>query len=129
MVISEQKFISEIIKEKLPNLKYCVLSGPSFAEEMVKNHPTLVTVAAFEEKYAKEVQTIVSSEFFKIYTSDDVLGVEIAGGIKNVYAIGAGIVEGSGYGYNTKAALITRSTIVNTFNSLFTKLYSFLFIF
>ena len=88
---------------------------------MVLQHPTLVTVASKDEEVAKKVQKIVSSGFFRIYTHNDVLGVEIAGALKNVLAIGAGIIEGSGMGYNTKAALVTRGSIVNFLLTFFFK--------
>jgi glycerol-3-phosphate dehydrogenase (NAD(P)+) len=71
-----------------------------------------VTVASYDKEAANKVQKMVSSNRFRIYTSGDVLGVEIAGALKNVYAIGAGIVEGIGFGYNTKTALVTRGTMV-----------------
>ena len=71
-----------------------------------------MTVASYDKEAANKVQKMVSSNRFRIYTSGDVLGVEIAGALKNVYAIGAGIVEGIGFGYNTKTALVTRGTMV-----------------
>jgi glycerol-3-phosphate dehydrogenase len=111
MVIADRKFISEVIQEiSGGKLRYAILSGPSFAEEMVKSHPTCVVIASKHEDDAKYVQDRLTNIFFRVYTQNDVIGVEIAGALKNVVAIGAGIVEGAGYGYNSMAALITRGT-------------------
>ena len=84
------------------------LSGPSFAREVVAKYPTAVVVAGPNGDLAREVQVLFSSESFRVYTSDDVIGVELGGALKNVIAIAAGIVEGLRYGHNTLAALITR---------------------
>lgn len=86
----------------------CVLSGPSFAKEVAEKKPTLVVVASKDLDKAEFVQKEFSCEFFRIYTSDDVIGVELGGAVKNVIAIAAGISEGMGLGYNAMAALITR---------------------
>ncbi len=86
----------------------CVLSGPSFAKEVMDGKPTLVVVASKDIDKAEEVQNNFSSERFRIYTSDDVMGVELGGALKNVIAIAAGICEGMKLGYNAMAALITR---------------------
>eukprot|EP01016_Furgasonia_blochmanni_P014624 TRINITY_DN1771_c0_g1_i1.p1 TRINITY_DN1771_c0_g1~~TRINITY_DN1771_c0_g1_i1.p1 ORF type:complete len:373 (+),score=48.07 TRINITY_DN1771_c0_g1_i1:950-2068(+) len=111
MVISERKFISEIVNEiSGGKLRYAMLSGPSFAEEMIKSHITCVVVASIHEEDARWVQERLTNMFFRVYTQGDVIGVEIAGALKNVVAIGAGIVEGAGFGYNSMAALITRGT-------------------
>lgn len=85
-----------------------VLSGPSFAREVAVSHPTAVVVASKDNAVAKEVQHFVSGGYLRAYTSDDVLGVEIAGALKNVVAIAAGISDGLQFGDNTRAALITR---------------------
>lgn len=84
------------------------LSGPSFAREVVAKYPTAVVVAGQNAGLAEEVQVLFSSESFRVYTSDDIVGVELGGALKNVIAIAAGIVEGLRYGHNTTAALITR---------------------
>lgn len=84
------------------------LSGPSFAREVAGQHPTAVVAASGNEDLARTVQRLFSSETFRVYTSDDVIGVELGGALKNVIAIAAGIVEGLRYGHNTMAALITR---------------------
>ncbi len=103
--------ISEILEDVLHE-KYhyylSFLSGPSFAKEVSSHHPTLVTVASINTKLAKRVQEIFATNYFRTYTTNDVTGVEIGGALKNVIAIGAGVVAGLGYGTNTTAALITR---------------------
>jgi glycerol-3-phosphate dehydrogenase (NAD(P)+) len=102
---------SGILKQLLPprlHTQIAVLSGPSFAKEVAKKIPTAITVAAFDPEVAKAVQNIFATEYFRVYTSDDVCGVELGGALKNVIAIAAGISDGLGLGYNTRAALITR---------------------
>lgn len=100
--------LSEIIQEELPESRVCVLSGPSHAEEVARHMPTLVTVAGKDESAAAYLQEIFSGPRFRVYTSTDVLGIEIGGALKNVIALAAGISDGLGYGDNVKAALITR---------------------
>ncbi len=105
------KRISEMIFEELPFLtedQLVVLSGPSHAEEVGKRHPTTVTVASSSLDAAKDVQQLFSNEFFRVYTSEDVVGIELGGALKNIIALGAGLSDGLGYGDNAKAALITR---------------------
>lgn len=87
---------------------FATLSGPTFALELAKGHPTAAVIASRDAEFAKEMQRALSSEVFRLYYSDDVIGVELAAAVKNVIAIGAGVVEGLGLGYNTTAALITR---------------------
>ncbi|MBN2695485.1 NAD(P)-dependent glycerol-3-phosphate dehydrogenase [bacterium] len=103
--------ISEILEDVLHE-KYhyylSFLSGPSFAKEVASLHPTLVTVASINTKLAKHVQEIFATNYFRTYTTNDVTGVEVGGALKNVIAIGAGVVSGLGYGTNTTSALITR---------------------
>jgi len=84
------------------------LSGPSFAKEVGKKIPTAVTVAALSEGTARAVQAAFATGYFRVYTSHDVIGVELGGAVKNVMAIAAGISDGLGLGFNTRAALITR---------------------
>ena len=84
------------------------LSGPSFAAEIMKKHPMAVVVASEDVKIAKFVQRALSSKFFRVYTSSDVIGVEVGGAIKNPLAIGAGMASGLNYGKSTLASLITR---------------------
>ena len=85
-----------------------VLSGPSFAKEVAQHQPTAVTVAFADIEAARAVQYLFASDYFRAYTSTDVLGLEISGAMKNVIAIAAGISDGLGFGLNTRAALITR---------------------
>jgi len=103
--ISTGKRISQIVSEVL-NAPYCVLSGPSHAEEVMRKLPTAVTVAG---DFAEEVQHDLNTRTFRVYTVDDVVGVEIAGALKNVMAIAAGILDGLGGWDNAKAALMTRA--------------------
>lgn len=109
--IGTHKRISEIIHEELTD-RYCsniaVLSGPSHAEEVAKKDITLITAASADEKAAKKVQDLFTNDYLRIYTNDDVVGVETGAAFKNVIAIGAGILHGLGYGDDAKAALITR---------------------
>ena len=102
------KRLSEVIGEELPNDNICVLSGPSHAEEVARMIPTSVTVVSKSLAAASIVQDILSSEFLRIYTATDLIGVELGGALKNVIAVCAGITDGLGLGDNTKAALITR---------------------
>ncbi len=85
-----------------------VLSGPSFAEEVAKNIPTAVTIGFNEIFIAKEMQNIFGSDYFRVYASRDIIGLEISAAIKNIIAIATGVCDGLGYGLNTNAALITR---------------------
>jgi len=85
-----------------------VLSGPSFADEVAVEQPTAVTTAFADQDAAKTIQHLFSTSFFRVYTSTDIIGLEISAAMKNVIAIAAGISDGLGYGLNTRAALITR---------------------
>lgn len=98
--------LSEALGRDESNL--AVLSGPSFAREVALGTPTAVTVAAYREKVAEELQELFMTDRFRVYTSTDVIGAELGGALKNVMAIAAGIVAGLGLGKNTLAALITR---------------------
>lgn len=100
--------LSEVIKEEIPQGKICVLSGPSHAEEVSKGIPTTVVVGAEDKKTAELIQDAFICNTFRVYTSPDIIGIELGGAIKNVIALAAGIVDGLGLGDNTKAALITR---------------------
>ena len=105
------KRMSEVMTELLsPHFipRIAVLSGPSFAKEVAATHPTAVVVASEDSAVAKDVQYLVSGAYLRAYTSKDVLGVEIAGALKNVVAIAAGISAGLQFGDNSRAALITR---------------------
>jgi len=100
--------MSEVAESEMPGRAIAVLSGPSFAEELAREQPTAVVVASHGAEVAERVQRAVAGRAFRAYSSDDVVGVELAGALKNVIAIAAGIVDGLGYGSNTVAALITR---------------------
>ncbi|MET0552778.1 MAG: NAD(P)H-dependent glycerol-3-phosphate dehydrogenase [Vicinamibacteria bacterium] len=100
--------MSEVASAEAPGRPLAVLSGPSFAAEVVQRQPTAVVVASADPAVAEEVQRLVSSPVFRAYSSTDVVGVELGGALKNVIAIAAGIVDGLGYGHNTVAALVTR---------------------
>ena len=100
--------MSEVAAEEAPGQAVAVLSGPSFALEVAQGQPTTVVVASGTHAVAEAVQRAVSTRSFRAYSSDDVIGVELGGALKNVIAIAAGIVDGLGYGHNTVAALITR---------------------
>ena len=88
--------------------RIAVLSGPSFAREVGQNLPTVVTAAARKAAVAQTVQQVFAGRTFRVYTSTDVVGVEIGGAVKNVIALAAGVSDGLGFGHNTRAALITR---------------------
>ena len=100
--------LSQIIEEELPEANVAVLSGPSHAEEVGKGLPTTCVVGARTRQTAEYLQEIFMSPVFRVYTSPDVLGIELGAALKNVIALAAGIADGLGYGDNTKAALITR---------------------
>ena len=101
--------MSEIIRKKLgAKIKIAVLSGPSHAEEVGRKMPTAVIVASRDVKIADYLQKIFSNKYFRVYTSKDVIGVELGGALKNVIALSKGILDGMGLGDNTKAALLTR---------------------
>jgi glycerol-3-phosphate dehydrogenase (NAD(P)+) len=100
--------MSEVIAKVLNTDRIIVLSGPSHAEEVVRGIPTAVVVAAKDPALATTAQKVFMNERFRIYTHDDVIGVELGGALKNIIAIAAGACDGIGFGDNTKAALCTR---------------------
>lgn len=103
--------MSEMVKEVFPSLdasQIGTLSGPSHAEEVSKRIPTAVVAASESEETAKSIQNLFSSAYFRVYSSTDIKGVELGGAVKNVIAIGAGIIDGAKFGDNTKAAIMTR---------------------
>ena len=108
--IESGKRISQIVGELSPTNrdKFVCLSGPSFAREVVENHPTAVVAASEDPEAAQYVQSALNFENLRIYTNDDLVGTELGGSIKNVIAIAAGMVFGLGFGSNSVAALITR---------------------
>ena len=100
--------LSQIIEEEIPQADVAVLSGPSHAEEVGKCIPTTCVVGAHSRETAEYLQNIFMSKVFRVYTTPDMLGMELGGALKNVIALAAGMADGLGYGDNTKAALITR---------------------
>lgn len=90
------------------NIEYGVLSGPSFAKEVANEVPTAVTIGFENLQTAKEIQMVFVTDFFRVYASSDVIGLEISAALKNIIAIATGVCDGLGYGLNTRAALITR---------------------
>ncbi len=100
--------MTTIISEEVPGRAVVGVSGPSFASEVVARHPTAIVAASHDLAAARIVQTALSSGSFRVYTHNDVIGVELGGALKNVMAVATGIVEGVGLGYNSRAALITR---------------------
>ncbi|SET35427.1 glycerol 3-phosphate dehydrogenase (NAD(P)+) [Nitrosomonas marina] len=103
------KLPHQIVAEVLPDQLSCgVISGPSFAVEVARGLPTALTLASEDENFSREMASQLHSKNLRIYTSQDVIGVETGGAIKNVITIAAGISDGMGYGHNARAALITR---------------------
>ncbi len=100
--------MSGVFEECLPEARFAALSGPSFAAEVCQGQPTLVVAAAKDEATSHDAQLIFATPRFRVYSHDDVIGVELAGALKNVIAIAAGILEGLGMGHNPRAAVITR---------------------
>jgi len=114
---STLKLMSEILSEELPRVteeRIAVVSGPSHAEEVARKIPTSVVAASSNATLAQSIQQCFSTDYFRVYTNDDIKGVEIAGATKNVIAIAAGICDGLGFGDNTKGALLTRGLVEMT---------------
>lgn len=102
------KGMSELIHDELGNIKLAVLSGPTIAQEVVRDIPTTAVIASRDKRLRKYLQNIFSTERLRIYTNSDVIGVELGGSLKNIIAIAAGISDGLGFGTNTKAAILSR---------------------
>ena len=102
------KLLHQIVQEEIPDCSYAVVSGPTFALEVAKSLPTAMTVASNDNDLASVIARAFQGGNFRVYTSFDVMGVELGGAIKNVMAIAAGISDGLGFGANARAALITR---------------------
>ncbi|UQZ81939.1 Glycerol-3-phosphate dehydrogenase [NAD(P)+] [Paenibacillus konkukensis] len=105
------KRMSTVLADELPEYdasRIVVLSGPSHAEEVIKQCPTTVVVASEHAEAAEEAQDLLINSSFRVYTNPDVVGVEVGGALKNIIALGAGLTDGLGYGDNAKAALLTR---------------------
>ena len=100
--------MSQVFAECLPQGRFAALSGPSFAAEVCQGQPTAVVAAASDERTARDAQQVFATPTFRVYSGQDVVGVELGGALKNVIAIAAGVLEGMGLGSNTTAALITR---------------------
>jgi glycerol-3-phosphate dehydrogenase (NAD(P)+) len=100
--------MSEVIYEELGNVKLAVLSGPTIAQEVARKIPTAAVIASYDKAIRKYLQDIFMTDFFRIYTKQDVIGVELGGSLKNIIAIACGISDGLGFGTNAKAALLTR---------------------
>lgn len=102
--------MSQVLSDvwSLDSSRIAVMSGPNFAKEVALHHPTATVIASVNQELAVLFQELLSTDYFRAYTSTDVLGVEVGGILKNVIAIGAGIIEGLGFGENTRAALIVR---------------------
>ena len=102
------KTMTEVVEEVVPQAKVAALSGPTHAEEVGRGLPSTIVAATRDEETAKYIQQQFNTPVFRVYTSTDILGVEIGAALKNVIALAAGMSDGLGYGDNTKAALITR---------------------
>lgn len=106
--ISSLKRMSEIIHEELGSVSFAVLSGPTIAHEVAGGLPTTAVIASHDKQVRRHLQDIFMTERFRIYTNDDVIGVELGGSLKNIIAIACGISDGLGFGTNTKAGLLSR---------------------
>jgi glycerol-3-phosphate dehydrogenase (NAD(P)+) len=100
--------MTEVVAQVAPGRPYAVLTGPNLAEEVGLGHPTASVVAASESELAGDLQRLFSTDSFRVYTNDDLVGCELGGSLKNVMAIASGIADGMGFGDNTRAALVTR---------------------
>ena len=103
--------MSQVAESVLPGEymeRFACIAGPSFAREVCKKHPTAVTIACNDLEQAERLQQVFNTEFFRVYISQDLTGVQLGGALKNVIAIGAGVADGLGFGHNARAALITR---------------------
>ncbi|WP_028830037.1 NAD(P)H-dependent glycerol-3-phosphate dehydrogenase [Proteocatella sphenisci] len=109
--IGTNKRTSEIVQEILPNNKFVSLSGPSHAEEVAVNMPTTIVSASKSSEAMIRVQELFIKTSVRVYTNSDVTGVELAGAFKNIIALGIGIIDGLGFGDNTKAAMMTRGLV------------------
>lgn len=103
--------MSEIVKELMPENEVAVLSGPSHAEEVARSIPTAVVVSSRKREVAEYIQDVFMTPMFRVYTNPDIVGVELGGALKNIIALGAGIIDGLELGDNTKAAVMTRGIV------------------
>ena len=102
------RLISEILAETLTNTNIGILSGPTFASEVITGSPTAATFAMQDQSFATRLAERLSSTSFRLYTSDDIIGTQVGGAVKNIIAIACGIASGQGFGENTRAAIVTR---------------------
>lgn len=105
--------MSDVTKEVIPEEtehRFAVFSGPTFAKEIIERQPSAATVASEDEKTAKEIIDLLTTDYLRLYLNDDITGVQIGGAIKNIIAIASGIADGMGLGLNSRAALITRGS-------------------
>lgn len=106
--LGSMALMTDVVSAEVPGNAVVALSGPSFAAEVAGRQPTAVVAASTEQSAARQVQETLSGGTFRVYTHDDVTGVELGGSLKNVMAVATGILEGVGLGFNSRAALITR---------------------
>jgi glycerol-3-phosphate dehydrogenase (NAD+) len=112
LYLEQNCLLSEAINRSLNrDQPYAILSGPSFAKEIMMNFPTAVVVASKYLYHAVQIQRVMTNLYFRIYATQDVIGVQLGGALKNPLAIGAGVIEGTGMGINTMAAYLTRSSL------------------
>ena len=109
-LLSVSRICKELLGEEILS-RYVALSGPTFAREVAQELPSLIVAASRNAESAKRIQTALSGPSLRVYTNSDVVGVELGGAVKNVIAIAAGICDGLGFGYNARAALITRGLV------------------
>ena len=112
--ISSSKFLTDVVKEVLPYKTLSILSGPSFSNEVSQNLPTAVTLAANKKIIFEEISNLISNKNFRMYYSNDLIGTQLGGALKNIYAIAAGVTQGLNLGENAKSALISRSFVEMT---------------
>lgn len=106
------RFLHEVVEEELGAQQiYAILAGPSFASEVAKQLPTAVTIATKDEKFGLDLLKYFHSDTFRVYLSNDIIGVQVGGVIKNILAVASGLSDGLGYGANARAALITRGIV------------------
>ena len=107
--ITSSKFLTQVVEELIPYKSISILSGPSFSNEVAQNLPTAVTLATKDKSNFEKISKLIQSKEFRVYYSNDLLGTQIGGALKNIYAVAAGIAKGLNLGENAKSALISRS--------------------
>jgi len=112
--ISSSKFLTDVVKEVMPYKTLSILSGPSFSNEVSQDLPTAVTLAANKKIIFEEISNLISNKNFRMYYSNDLIGTQLGGALKNIYAIAAGVTQGLNLGENAKSALISRSFVEMT---------------